>query len=99
MSINSTVAKPTHGKPELIKPELSKLSFGMPRRNIVHSKLPASSYRGKAAVIGSGFGGLAAAIRLQAMGFETICYEGRDAQVVELTFITMLVTHLTQGRR
>lgn len=33
---------------------------------------------GKAAVIGSGFGGLAAAIRLQAMGFETVCYEGRD---------------------
>lgn len=33
---------------------------------------------GRAAVIGSGFGGLAAAIRLQAMGFETVCYEGRD---------------------
>ncbi|MBM3967535.1 MAG: phytoene desaturase, partial [Planctomycetes bacterium] len=36
------------------------------------------SNRGRAAVIGSGFGGLAAAIRLQAMGFETICYESRD---------------------
>ena len=36
------------------------------------------SSRGRAAVIGSGFGGLAAAIRLQAMGFETICYESRD---------------------
>jgi len=34
--------------------------------------------RGRAAVIGSGFGGLAAAIRLQSMGFETVCYEGRD---------------------
>ena len=33
---------------------------------------------GNAAVIGSGFGGLAAAIRLQAMGFETVCFEGRD---------------------
>ena len=38
----------------------------------------AGSNRGRAAVIGSGFGGLAAAIRLQAMGFETICYESRD---------------------
>lgn len=35
-------------------------------------------HRGRAAVIGSGFGGLAAAIRLQAMGFETVCYEARD---------------------
>lgn len=34
--------------------------------------------RGRAAVIGSGFGGLAAAIRLQSMGFETVCYESRD---------------------
>jgi len=33
---------------------------------------------GKAAVIGSGFGGLAAAIRLQAMGMETVCFEARD---------------------
>jgi phytoene desaturase len=29
-------------------------------------------------VIGSGFGGLAAAIRLQSMGFETVCYEAHD---------------------
>ncbi|MEM0927212.1 MAG: phytoene desaturase family protein, partial [Planctomycetota bacterium] len=36
------------------------------------------SRRGRAAVIGSGFGGLAAAIRLQAMGFETVCFEARD---------------------
>lgn len=34
--------------------------------------------RGRVAVIGSGFGGLAAAIRLQAMGFETTCFEARD---------------------
>ncbi|MEM7782295.1 MAG: phytoene desaturase [Planctomycetota bacterium] len=32
----------------------------------------------KAAVIGSGFGGLASAIRLQALGFETTIYELRD---------------------
>lgn len=38
-----------------------------------------SVYCGRAAVIGSGFGGLAAAIRLQAMGFETVCYESRDS--------------------
>jgi phytoene desaturase len=34
--------------------------------------------RRRAAVIGSGFGGLAAAIRLQAMGFDTVCYEAHD---------------------
>lgn len=34
--------------------------------------------RGRAAVVGSGFGGLAAAIRMQAMGFETTCFEARD---------------------
>ncbi len=34
--------------------------------------------RRRAAVIGSGFGGLAAAIRLQSMGFETVCYETHD---------------------
>ena len=39
---------------------------------------PGGSRCGRAAVIGSGFGGLAAAIRLQAMGFETVCYESRD---------------------
>jgi len=37
-----------------------------------------SSSRRRAAVIGSGFGGLAAAIRLQSMGFETVCYEAHD---------------------
>ncbi len=34
--------------------------------------------RGRAAVVGTGFGGLAAAIRLQAMGFQTTCFEARD---------------------
>lgn len=34
--------------------------------------------RQKAAVVGSGFGGLAAAIRLQAMGFQTTVFEQRD---------------------
>jgi len=38
----------------------------------------AGGRRGRAAVVGSGFGGLAAAIRLQAMGFDTVCFEGRD---------------------
>lgn len=38
----------------------------------------AQSSKPRAAVIGSGFGGLAAAIRLQAMGFETVCYEAHD---------------------
>ena len=37
-----------------------------------------TSPRRRAAVIGSGFGGLAAAIRLQSMGFETVCYEAHD---------------------
>ena len=32
----------------------------------------------KAAVIGSGFGGLAAAIRLQSAGIQTTIYEKRD---------------------
>jgi phytoene desaturase len=38
----------------------------------------AAGPRRRAAVIGSGFGGLAAAIRLQSMGFETVCYEAHD---------------------
>ena len=32
----------------------------------------------KAAVIGSGFGGLGAAIRLQSAGIQTVLYEARD---------------------
>lgn len=38
----------------------------------------AGSKRPRAAVIGSGFGGLAAAIRLQAAGYETVLFEARD---------------------
>ena len=34
--------------------------------------------RGRAAVIGSGFGGLSAAIRLQHAGFDTVVFEARD---------------------
>ena len=40
-----------------------------------HGVEAAAGPRRRAAVIGSGFGGLAAAIRLQSMGFETVCYE------------------------
>lgn len=40
--------------------------------------LLASGTRRRAAVVGSGFGGLAAAIRLQAMGVETTVFEARD---------------------
>lgn len=35
-------------------------------------------YKGTAAVIGSGFGGLSLAIRLQAQGFRTVIFEKRD---------------------
>ena len=46
--------------------------------NLSKSEPSRAGKRGRAAVIGSGFGGLAAAIRLQSMGFETVCFEGRD---------------------
>jgi len=42
------------------------------------SPRPGAGPRRCAAVIGSGFGGLAAAIRLQSMGFDTVCYEAHD---------------------
>lgn len=52
---------------------------GQPRNKTKSvDRLGPKTPRGRAAVIGSGFGGLAAAIRLQAMGFETVCYESRD---------------------
>ena len=45
----------------------------------ITAKHDKSSYhKVTAAVIGSGFGGLASAIRLQAMGIQTTCYEARD---------------------
>lgn len=47
-----------------------------PMNNVGQKSTADSGYR--AAVIGSGFGGLAAAIRLQAMGVSTVCFEGRD---------------------
>lgn len=43
-----------------------------------HVRGAAAGSRPRAAVIGSGFGGLAAAIRLQSMGFDTVCYEAHD---------------------
>lgn len=42
------------------------------------SEVRAFVTRGKAAVIGSGFGGLAAAIRLQTAGVQTVLFEARD---------------------
>jgi phytoene desaturase len=39
---------------------------------------PEKNRKRNAAVVGSGFGGLAAAIRLQAMGFQTTVFEQRD---------------------
>lgn len=42
------------------------------------AEMDLSSGRCRAAVIGSGFGGIAAAIRLQSMGFQTSCYEAHD---------------------
>ena len=59
---------------EILEATQRKGSFG----NDPEIVTPSQSRRGKAAVIGSGFGGLAAAIRLQAMGFQTVCYEARD---------------------
>ena len=43
-----------------------------------HTRGAPAGPRRRAAVIGSGFGGLAAAIRLQSMGFDTVCYEAHD---------------------
>ncbi len=43
-----------------------------------HVRGAAAGPQRRAAVIGSGFGGLAAAIRLQSMGFDTVCYEAHD---------------------
>lgn len=60
------------------------IAVGTPMRgNQIDTPTPSSFAersrpRGRAAVVGSGFGGLAAAIRLQAMGFQTTCFEARD---------------------
>ena len=71
-----------------------------PARNKTESvdRLGPKSPRGRAAVIGSGFGGLAAAIRLQAMGFETVCYESRD-KADGLMCTAIRASLLMQGRR
>lgn len=45
---------------------------------MVESRTPSYAGGRRAAVIGSGLGGLAAAIRLAAAGFETVVYEARD---------------------
>jgi phytoene desaturase len=58
---------------------MSKTSAGLLTRVPTQSETVNENDRKlKAAVIGSGFGGLASAIRLQAMGIQTTCYEGRD---------------------
>jgi len=58
---------------------LSELSAGTEAINSSRPRLTRGGSKcGRAAVIGSGFGGLAAAIRLQSMGFESVCYESRD---------------------
>lgn len=62
--------------------ELSTQLGGRSSTGKRHTSQPPSTLdgpcRGRAAVVGSGFGGLAAAIRLQTMGFETVCFEARD---------------------
>ena len=45
---------------------------------MVESRAPSYGGGRRAAVIGSGLGGLGAAIRLAAAGFETVVYEARD---------------------
>jgi phytoene desaturase len=45
---------------------------------MVESRVPSYAGGRRAAVIGSGLGGLAAAIRLAASGFDTVVYETRD---------------------
>ena len=49
--------------------------------NPIETHAPEQAARGsarRAAVVGSGFGGLAAAIRLQAAGVQTVLFEARD---------------------
>ena len=49
----------------------------------------------KAAVIGSGFGGLGAAIRLQSAGIKTVLYEARDLPGGRAVSYTHLRAHET----
>ncbi len=50
----------------------------LPRRNLTRGQSPVVTNKPRVAVIGSGFGGLAVAIRLQACGFATVVFEQRD---------------------
>ena len=45
---------------------------------VLRASSPPGARRARAAVIGSGFGGLAAAIRMQAAGIDTVIFEARD---------------------
>ena len=56
---------------------------------------PSEKLDKKAAVIGSGFGGLGAAIRLQSTGIQTVLYEARDLPGDGHMCTTMMVSHLT----
>ena len=47
-------------------------------RGSSNGRIRAGDKRRRAAVVGSGFGGLAVAIRLQAAGIDTVIYEARD---------------------
>ncbi|HYQ00941.1 MAG TPA: FAD-dependent oxidoreductase [Polyangiaceae bacterium] len=47
-------------------------------RSLVSRQAGRAGERPRVAVIGSGFGGLAAAIRLQASGIDTVLFEARD---------------------
>jgi phytoene desaturase len=45
---------------------------------MVERPLPATASAGRVAIIGSGFGGISAAIRLQAAGYSCVLFEARD---------------------
>ena len=57
-------------KPTLHRREFTEADAGAPTRS--------PSHRPRVAVIGSGFGGIAAAIRLQAAGMDCVLFEARD---------------------
>ena len=55
--------------------------------------------RQKATVIGSGFGGLGAAIRLQSAGIKTVLYEARTCRAVERMYTKTRGSRLTLAQR
>ncbi len=61
-----------------VEPFYGPLNAGRDNHHTVNDHGSDTRVRLRGAVIGSGFGGLAAAIRLQAMGIQTTCFEGRD---------------------